>query len=97
MSSIFIFEYLNIALTLCGQYIGSSTKTSVYFYFGIDGLGSLDLENEEDEDVRITFVHQLLANSHSSCVKGLSGIVKFEGSTPDLGEFSIRVEDGVFS
>jgi hypothetical protein len=29
-------------------------------------------------------------------IKGLSGIVRFTGSTPDLGEFSIRVEDGVF-
>lgn len=29
-------------------------KTSVIFYFGMDGLGSLDLENEEDDDVRAT-------------------------------------------
>lgn len=49
--------------------------TAVYFYFGLDGLGSLDLENEEDED-------------------GIEGIVKFTGSTPHLGEFNIRIEDG---
>ena len=26
--------------------------------------------------------------------QGIEGIVKFTGSTPDLGEFNIRIEDG---
>ncbi|EJD02084.1 glycoside hydrolase family 63 protein [Fomitiporia mediterranea MF3/22] len=51
------------------------SRTSFIFYFGVDGLGGIDMDTDEDEN-------------------GLEGTVKFSGSTPDLGDFSIRVEDG---
>ncbi|KAF8311557.1 glycoside hydrolase family 63 protein [Clavulina sp. PMI_390] len=54
---------------------GRPSKTSVYFYMGMDGLGSLELDNEEDDT-------------------GLTGTVKFNGVTPDLGDFEIRIVDG---
>ena len=44
----------------------------MYFYFGIDGLGSLDLENEEDEDVRIiSSIHELPINPLYSLSEGI--------------------------
>ncbi|KAI5124041.1 hypothetical protein M0805_003870 [Coniferiporia weirii] len=54
---------------------GVPSRTSFMFYFGVDGLGGLEMTTDEDEN-------------------GLEGPVEFSGSTPDLGEFTIRVLDG---
>ncbi|KAH8108478.1 glycoside hydrolase family 63 protein [Phellopilus nigrolimitatus] len=51
------------------------SRTSFIFYFGVDGLGGLEMDTDEDEN-------------------GLEGPVKFSGSTPDLGDFTIRIVDG---
>ncbi|KIJ27409.1 glycoside hydrolase family 63 protein [Sphaerobolus stellatus SS14] len=48
------------------------TRTSFIPYFGLEGLGSLDLENEEDDT-------------------GLEGQIALSGSSPDLGDFKIRI------
>ncbi|KAG0149919.1 hypothetical protein CROQUDRAFT_652883 [Cronartium quercuum f. sp. fusiforme G11] len=50
------------------------SRISMINYFGLDGLGTFQLENEEDEE-------------------GLEGPVQISGSTPQLGEFTIRIED----
>ncbi|EGG02629.1 family 63 glycoside hydrolase [Melampsora larici-populina 98AG31] len=49
-------------------------KISMINYFGLDGLGTFQLENEEDDE-------------------GIEGPVKISGSTTQLGEFTIRVQD----
>ncbi|TDL27204.1 glycoside hydrolase family 63 protein [Rickenella mellea] len=51
------------------------SRTSFIFYLGIDGLGGIDMETDEDEH-------------------GLEGPVKFSGTTPDLGDFTLRIVDG---
>ncbi|KAL5511441.1 CWH41 [Sanghuangporus vaninii] len=51
------------------------SRTSFIFYFGIEGLGGIDMDTDEDEN-------------------GVEGPIKFSGSTPDLGDFVIRVADG---
>ncbi|THH08538.1 hypothetical protein EW145_g2643 [Phellinidium pouzarii] len=53
---------------------GMPSRISTIFYFGVDGLGGLEMDTDEDEN-------------------GLEGPVTFSGSTPDLSDFIIRVED----
>ncbi|KAF8510232.1 glycoside hydrolase [Hysterangium stoloniferum] len=47
-------------------------RTSFIPYFALEGIGSLELENEEDDN-------------------GLQDPIIFSGSTPDLGDFEIRI------
>ncbi|KAJ8482276.1 hypothetical protein ONZ51_g5462 [Trametes cubensis] len=51
------------------------SRISTVFYVGLEGLGGIDMDNEEDEN-------------------GLEGTVSFTGSTPDLDDFTIRIEEG---
>ncbi|KAF9514510.1 glycoside hydrolase family 63 protein [Hydnum rufescens UP504] len=55
--------------------LGLPSKTSVYFYFAMDGVGGLELENEEDD-------------------YGIEGTVNLSGTAPEIGDFSIRIQDG---
>ncbi|KAG9040707.1 Processing alpha glucosidase I, partial [Serendipita sp. 407] len=55
--------------------IGKPLRISMIYYFGLEGLGSLDWESEQDDD-------------------GVTEPVHLSGSTPDLGQFNIRIEDG---
>ncbi|KAL8710102.1 MAG: hypothetical protein Q9225_007342 [Loekoesia sp. 1 TL-2023] len=49
--------------------------TSIVFYAAMEGFGSLQVSNEEDE-------------------LGVEGTVKMEGSSNELGEFTLEVTDG---
>ncbi|PAV24387.1 glycoside hydrolase family 63 [Pyrrhoderma noxium] len=51
------------------------SRTSFLFYFGVEGLGGIEMDTDEEEN-------------------GLEGPIRFSGSTPDLGDFTIRVVDG---
>ncbi|CCM02864.1 uncharacterized protein FIBRA_04976 [Fibroporia radiculosa] len=51
------------------------SRISAIFYAGLEGLGGLDMETEEDDN-------------------GIEGPIQFVGSSPDLDEFTIRIEDG---
>jgi len=51
------------------------SRVSTVFYFGLDGMGGLEMETDENEN-------------------GLEGPITFTGSSPDLDDFAIRVEDG---
>ncbi|KAL9045911.1 MAG: hypothetical protein Q9214_001133, partial [Letrouitia sp. 1 TL-2023] len=52
--------------------------STVIFYAGMEGLGRLQVANEEDE-------------------LGIEGTIKLEGSTSELGEFTIDITDGPVS
>ncbi|KZS99305.1 glycoside hydrolase [Sistotremastrum niveocremeum HHB9708] len=51
------------------------SRISMLWYLGMEGLGSVDLDNDEEED-------------------GLEGPVRFSGSSPELGDFTVRIVDG---
>ena len=74
-------------------FLGLPSRTSFIFYFGIEGLGGADMDTDEDEHVRVYSLSREVW-AHKS-VKGLEGPVKFSGSTPDLGDFTIRIVDGM--
>lgn len=61
----------------------------------MEGIGGLDLENEEDEDVSNSLV--LPSPLLIPTFQGLEGVVKFSGTSPDLGDFTIRVQDGMLA
>lgn len=52
-------------------------RTTVVFYVGVEGLGSLEVEGAEEVENEV----------------GFEGDVKIDGQTPDLGEFKISVVD----
>ena len=67
------------------------SRISTVFYMGLEGLGGLEMETDEDENVsssRDMFPFVLPAS------KGLDGPVVFTGNSVDLDEFTIRVVDG---
>ncbi|CCA74001.1 related to ER glucosidase I [Serendipita indica DSM 11827] len=51
-------------------------RVSLIYYFGLEGLGSLDWKSDENDD-------------------GITGPIHLSGSSPDLGEFTIRIEDDI--
>jgi hypothetical protein len=58
-------------------------------------MGGLDMETDEDENVRLLFTFDRLG-SNDSFNQGLEGPVTFSGFTPELDEFVIRIEDGKY-
>ena len=67
------------------------SRTSFIFYAGMEGLGGIEMITDEDDTVsRILFSPQYAIQSH----KGIEGPIKLSGSTPDLGEFVLRIVDG---
>jgi mannosyl-oligosaccharide glucosidase len=60
------------------------------WYMGLEGLGGLDLENDEDDRVRL----HLLRISMFLSFQGFIGPVKFTGTSPELGDFKMRIVDG---
>ncbi|KIM30861.1 glycoside hydrolase family 63 protein [Serendipita vermifera MAFF 305830] len=49
-------------------------RVSMIYYFGLEGLGSLDWNSDQNDD-------------------GITGPIHMSGTTPDLGDFKIRIED----
>ncbi|KAF8162958.1 glycoside hydrolase family 63 protein [Crassisporium funariophilum] len=54
---------------------GKLSRISTIFYFGLEGIGGLEMETDENEN-------------------GVKGEIRLAGSTPQLGDFTIRVLDG---
>jgi len=67
---------------------------STVFYSGLEGLGGLEMQNDPISQVRSIF----FCSCVGVCVnlpsfQGFDGPVTFIGSTPDLDDFTIRIED----
>jgi mannosyl-oligosaccharide glucosidase len=69
-------------------------RISMLWYLGMEGLGGIDLENDEDEDVGSS-VFARVHPHHSS--QGFEGPIKFSGTSPDLGDFRMRIVDGAYN
>lgn len=80
-----------LTLVLILNLLGKPMRLSLLYYFGLEGLGSLDWESERNEDVRMS---QELQPKFQCFIQGVIGPVHLSGSTPDLGNFKIRIEDG---
>jgi len=68
--------------------------TSTVFYSGLEGLGGLEMQNEPISQVRSVLFGRcvgLCVNLPS--LQGFDDEVTFIGSTPDLDDFTIRIED----
>ena len=52
------------------------------------------MDTDEEENVLLDFVHPLILYLTPES-QGLEGPIRFSGSTPDLGDFTIRVVDGI--
>lgn len=69
------------------------SRISTIFYVGLEGLGGVDLDTEENENVCIIwFSHTTTQNSFA--LQGIDGPILYSGSTPELDEFTIRIVDG---
>ncbi|KAH9057624.1 glycoside hydrolase [Lactarius vividus] len=71
---------------------GQPSRTSFVFYAGLEGMGGLELETDEDENVRVMYFrppHQLNKNTRVLTVP-----IVLTGFTPELDDFNIRVVDG---
>jgi mannosyl-oligosaccharide glucosidase len=60
------------------------------FYVGLEGLGALDMETDRNENVHISSFCGARTDTAS---QGVKGEFKLSGSTPELGDFTIRIVD----
>lgn len=56
-------------------------------------MGGLDLETDEDENVRVWYFRPLTLSTERA-LQGIDGPIVLTGFTPDLDDFTIRVVDG---
>ena len=88
------FTLVHSALTLAFC-TGKPSRTSFIFYAGLEGMGGLDLETDENENVRKQFLLPVTTTERTR--QGLEGPIALSGSTPELDEFTIRIVDGASS
>lgn len=69
------------------------SRISTIFYFGLEGLGGLEMETDENENVWL-FHGLWLSLLNAIPPQGIRGEYKIFGSTPELDDFYIRVVDG---
>jgi mannosyl-oligosaccharide glucosidase len=82
--------HAHLALTIALS--GIPSRTSFIFYAGVEGMGGLDLETDEDENVRKQLPLPVLTTKYMR--QGIEGPIILTGSTPELDDFSIRIVDG---
>lgn len=70
------------------------SRISTIFYMGLEGVGGLEMETDEDENVSSLLI---LDTGTDGRDQGLEGTVVFAGSSVELDEFTIRVVDGMIN
>lgn len=71
--------------------VDNPSRVSCIFYVGLDGLGGLDMETEEDDHVGIHILDISQADYKSG--QGIEGEFRISGTTPELDDFTIRFVD----
>ena len=64
-----MYIYFAFTIVLC---TGKPSRTSFIFYAGLEGMGGLDLETDENENVRSNYLYLFLLLNDHRALKALS-------------------------